>query len=276
VSAGSDLLDLAELAGGHGRGRGYALVYVTYLDDSDADGSRVQTLAGYVAPLEAWRRFELLANAVCDSFNVSIIHAKDFEGTKGDFKGWSLKKKRDFIDLIYTAAEYNIPFGISRSILKDEYRKRQAELGLNKSASAYGVAFSSIIFTVIRDNTLSPQILQEGMSFIVESGHNNNEELQNHFHLVKDHEIFVGALRSLTFADKKSSRAIQLADFFAFYSRRAASKSEKVGAPVPLETHYKRFFHRVPHFQHTIHDAYKDGREAVKDWKTIIPDWGDA
>lgn len=273
MSAGRDILDVVELVGGHGRGRGCALVFVTYLDDSDAELSRVKTLAGYVAPLEGWRKFEDFANAVCAHFNVDVIHAKHFQDGKGCFKGWSKTKKFDFIDALYTAAEIHVPVGISRSILKDEYRKRQQELQLNKSTSAYGVAFSSLVFTAIRDTSLTPQILKEGMSFVVEDGHNNNQEIMNHYNRIKGHEIFEGAAKALTFADKTSSRAIQLADFYAFYSRRLAHKNAKTGQPVVPEPHYHRFIHRLPHYQTTIRDAYPEGREVVKDWRSILPKW---
>lgn len=271
MSTGSDLLDLAELAGGHGRGRGYALVYVTYLDDSDAEMSPVQTLAGYVARLEAWREFEVLAEAICTDQGVKILHAKDFQDTKGYFKGWSSIRKTTFIDGLYDAAVGRVDFGVSRSILKAEYRRRQRETGLNKSTSAYGTAFASLMFTTICDTNLAPQIVKEGMSFIVERGHNNNDEIEKHFHRTKDHPLFGGAVRTLAFARKEDSRAIQLADFFAFYSRRITAKFEKGGRqPLRPEPHYRRFRERLPHFLNTIYDPYPLGGE-VADYSRFVP-----
>lgn len=245
------------------------LVYVCYLDDSTAELSPVQTLAGYVARLDGWRAFEADADAICKSMGVDILHAKEFQDTKGCFKGWSGARKLQFIDMLYTAAAGRVDFGISRSILKEEYRKRQRELGLNKSTSAYGVAFASIVFTAVCDNTLSPFIVRDGMSFIVEAGHNNNEEIHNHYHRIKDHQVFADGLRSLTFARKEDSRAIQLADFYAFYSRRLTTRYEKHKEPQVPEPHFRRFIKRVPHFQNTIYDAY--GGPVLDDYSEFIP-----
>jgi L-ribulose-5-phosphate 3-epimerase UlaE len=56
--------------------------------------------------------------------------------------------------------------------------------------------------------------------FLVETGNNNNSEIGNFFHKMTKQPAFEGSLRSISFVTKDSCRAIQLADFFAFYSRR--------------------------------------------------------
>jgi hypothetical protein len=61
----------------------------------------------------------------------------------------------------------------------------------------------------------------EGVSFILETGHENNVEAEGVFHDVRRlYGDAAAALRSISFVPKESSRAIQMADLFAFYSRR--------------------------------------------------------
>ena len=209
--SGSELIDLVRLAGGHERGRGYALVFICYLDDSDSEHSSVLTLAGYVAPLSTWQQFETKADDACGNYNVPIFHAHEFHRTRDEYKGWSSIKKASFIDEFYAVPP---SMGISISIRKKGYKDRQTETGLNKSMSAYGVAFASIAASLVTNFSISEQIREQGVSFIVEAGHNNNAEIEKYFNKFKHHEFFEGVLRSITFSGKEESRAIQLADLY--------------------------------------------------------------
>lgn len=59
------------------------------------------------------------------------------------------------------------------------------------------------------------------MSFVLETGHENNPEAEEVFNNVRRLYGDAGAaLRSICFVPKESCRAIQMADLFAFYSRR--------------------------------------------------------
>lgn len=233
-------------------------MYVCYLDDSDAEQSSVMTLAGYTSTLDDWEKFEKRADRFCNAYEVPILHAKEFHDGKGCHKGWSQTKKNAFIDGLYNIAADTVLVGLSRSAQKKTYRDRKAETGLNASMSAYGYTFASIIHTLARGSGLSKRIQEQGLSFVVESGHNNNEEIEKFFHRVKNQEIYKGILRSFTFSGKDESRAIQLADFYAFYSRRHAAKLDVHNGKVvlPAEKNYARFVHRLPHDGFTIADPY--------------------
>lgn len=242
-----------------------AFVFVCYLDDSDAEQSSVLTLAGYAAPLTLWRDFEERASAVCTAYKVPILHAKEFHGTKDHFRGWSSVKKNSFIDEFYS-----IPpsFGISMSIRKKIYRERQAETGLNKSTSSYGAAFASMT-SIITNYSISDKIKRDGLSFVIESGHNNNEEIEKYFHRIKNHELFSGVMHTLTFSGKSESRAIQLADIYAFYSRRHAAKVDRFKRDIalPSERIYGRILDKCPHFPTVITNPYAGRFEGTKDGK---------
>ena len=233
-------------------------MFVCYLDDSDAEQSSVMTLAGYTASLENWEKFEKRADRLLNSYGVPILHAKEFQDTKGAHKGWSQVKKNAFIDGLYGIAAATVTVGLSRSAQKKTFRARQLETGINPWMSAYGYAFGSIIHTLTRGSSLSAQIQKEGLSFVVESGHKNNAEIEQFFHKVKNQEIYKGILRSFAFSGKAESRAIQLADFYAFFSRRHAAKLDVHNGKVilPPEKMYGRFVHRLPHEGFTITDPY--------------------
>jgi hypothetical protein len=66
---------------------------------------------------------------------------------------------------------------------------------------------------------------------ILERGHENNAEAERNFYDVRDQHGLDNILRSISFIDKEHCRAIQMADLFAFYSRRHGVKMEAA----PLE-----------------------------------------
>jgi hypothetical protein len=263
------ILDLANLAGGH-RNRGVVGVFVCYLDDSDAELSSIVTLAGYVARLELWQLFEQKAGPIFNRYNVSVLHAKELHDTDGCFRGWSMLKKRSFIHDVYALANRCVAFGISVSARKNRIKQWRRERPKNSGMSAYGVCFSSIMHTVIMNNSLRKEIQSDGISFIVESGHRNNAEIEKSFHRQSKLEFYTGIARSISFADKQSSRAIQIADFFAFYSRRAEATSDRFDGKLSLPGNqlYMIAREQVQHFHRVLRgDIHKDSMaEAINPW----------
>ena len=71
---------------------------VCYLDDSGTDDAApVLTMAGYLGTYTGWALFEQDAKKVFDDFGVKVLHGKEFNDTKGDFRKWSKQKKEKFV-----------------------------------------------------------------------------------------------------------------------------------------------------------------------------------
>ncbi len=149
-----------------------------YLDDSDADTGAVMTIAGYLAEQDDWARFEAHAEKVCHDFDVDVIHCREFEKNKGCFKGWSIPRKTAFMLAIRDAMLGTVLCGISRSMPKDYYKARKAQLRLNPQIGAYGFCFGTIVHTLCHGNEvgLMDQVKAEGVAYKVETGHKNNPE----------------------------------------------------------------------------------------------------
>src|SRR5262245_6944036 len=74
------------------------IVLVGYLDDSGKDPqNRVTTLAGFLARDTSWKAFETQVEPVFKRARVNILHAKDLEATRGEFKGWKVIQKQAFV-----------------------------------------------------------------------------------------------------------------------------------------------------------------------------------
>jgi hypothetical protein len=224
------------LAGGH-RDDGIIGMFACYLDDSDSKLSSVTTMAGYLARVSAWREFEKEVEPVFNNYGVEILHTKELHDTKGCFENWTRIKKETFIGEIYAIANKYVSLAISVSARKNSVQRMRKESRKNSGVSAYGVCFNSIVFSVVRHKSLRDEIKRDGVSFIVESGHVNNGELERFFHKQKKHPLYTDVIRSLKFVGKEDSRAIQIADFFAFHSRRCEAASDCFDGKLSLPVH---------------------------------------
>ena len=115
------------------------------------------------------------------------------------------------------------------SVLKSAYKKRKIETGLDRTMSPYGYCFGVIINHLLVDEILERILGQNGVDigFIIEGGNKNDNNILNVFNAVRHKYMLENKLKSISFMDKDSSKALQLADFFAYYSRRTVEKSEK-------------------------------------------------
>jgi hypothetical protein len=103
-----------------------------------------------------------------------------------------------------------------------------------QTVAPHTFCFQVIVDWLLRDIRIGKQVHEEGITFLLEAGHDNNAQAKKEFHWVREHFKLENVLHSIDFVKKDSCRAIQLADLIAFYSRRdgvALFKSKEPGAP---------------------------------------------
>ena len=98
--------------------------------------------------------------------------------------------------------------------------KRSAHITIASGSSGIGFSVTEIAGLVMRSARSAPRSAPKGLSFILERGHENNTEVKHHFQEVRHQHKLEGVLGSVSFHAKQDSHAIQLADLFAYYSRR--------------------------------------------------------
>jgi hypothetical protein len=120
---------------------------------------------------------------------------------------------------------------------------------------------------IITDRQIAPLVDKHGISFLVESGNNNNSEIEQFFQRMSKQPAFGGALRSISFVAKNSCRAIQLADFFAFYSRRHMRNADRFSGQLylPLIAYLQIIQERVPVWQDAAFNIPVDNLGRVED-----------
>lgn len=232
-------------------------MYVCYLDDSYASDGVVMSLAGYAATEEQWASLEKEIDNLFRAFGVDALHAMEFHRRKGCFAGWNKAKRRAFVEGLGLMTR-DLTLAMSVHVNRKNYRARQEELNLNAGMSAYCVGFSAIVHTVARGNSLWEQVDREGLRFVVEHGNPNNAEIAIHFEMLRTHGLYGDCLKAIEFSRKNGSRAIQLADFFAFYSRRWADRSLAAGANPRTERdeELRALEKYLPHSMHVVNETY--------------------
>ena len=207
-------------------------VFVCYLDDSGKDPKNpITTLAGYVARDAAWSLFERNVEPVFKEFGVEVLHARDLHNTDRDFKGWRRVEKEKFVSRVCEAMAPQVPFGISFSVDKKIYEARR------KESRAQGVPkctpYTYCLRVIIDWLLEQAEIRAVGVSFVLECGHQNNTEARLLFEEVRRRHGLEGVLGTISFHAKQDSYAIQLADLFAYYSRRRVKRIEEHQTPEP-------------------------------------------
>jgi hypothetical protein len=223
---------------------------VCYLDDSGTDKqSPVLTMAGYVGLQLHWAAFELSAAKIFTAYSVTSLHAVDFNATKNQFEGWPRARKEAFIARLLWELKKAAPFGVMASITKTAYAKAK-RLGEHAQQSAYGHCFGKVLDAIMWSKHMKFAASRGAtLSFAVERGNRNDRDVQRVFNKAKWDPRNLGVekvLKSVEFVDKKSSIALQMADFLAFTGRRLALHSERQRKYLELTDLQKITLYSIP------------------------------
>jgi hypothetical protein len=204
-------------------------VLVCKLDMSTATDNPfgVVCMAGYVGLLTAWLEFEQTARLIFDRYGVTVLHAKEFYDTDGEFDGWSRDKKEAFIREIQRKCIVgHLDAGIIFGTPKTEWLKAKRKHNLEHRQSAFGFCFKAIINQIFADVVIGKAIaLGETLSFVLESGDNNAGDAERIFEEAKAFSDWNRRkLYSFGFASKESAIGLQIADFLAVTSRKHIDK----------------------------------------------------
>lgn len=223
---------------------------VCYLDDSGTDEqSPVLTLAGYVGLQPHWAAFEHSAAKIFKAYDVTSLHAVDFNATKNQFKGWPRARKEAFIANLLVELKKAAPFGVMASITKTAYAKAKSVVE-HAQQSAFGHCFGNVLDALMWSKHMKFAASKGAtLSFVVERGNKNDQDVVRVFNKAKWDPRNLGVekvLRSVEFAAKNSSVALQMADFLAFTGRRLALHSERKRKYLELTDLQKVTLYSIP------------------------------
>jgi len=207
--------------------RRWHAVLVCYLDDSGEANEPVITLAGLVGTADGWLEFEPRARALFDQVGIRYLHTVELHHRRGEFDGWNSAETADFANALFRIAERYTGFAIEFSVVKSRFHEAKKEYGLKHETSAMSMCFRGVLDRIVKDEGFQDAAEVPGvdLSFVVERGHANNQDVLNRFDAIKKMEP--KRFGTLIFKDKKEHVALQAADFIAFYSRRIRNSTAK-------------------------------------------------
>jgi len=210
------------------------MAFAFYGDEARTDSeSAIVTLAGYIGLYDDWLPFEEKATKVFADFGVNVLHGVDFYHRRKDFKGWSRTKQEDFAVAMQALLKGAATFAVTQSCVVADFKKVKREFKVAQQESPYGYCFRRIVGIILKDPVMRmsfDEIENADVSFILEQGCNNKGDVERIYEETKRISSMRGRLAALTFAAKDSTKSLQMADFFAYYSRRyLGTFDEKTG-----------------------------------------------
>ena len=220
---------------------GRLFLLVTYLDDSGKDPQNpITSLGGYAASEDAWAIFERNAEPIFQEYiGDEPLHAKDLYHGAGVYEDWKVVKKQSFVAQICMKLYPLQPLmGVSFAVRKASYKTRAAEAikrGLRKrTVTPYTFCLDAILNWVLTDVQVGKIANERGLALILECGNEHNEEARQSLDAIKKRHN-LEQVRSLSFVPKTECRAIQMADLFAYYTRRHNRGIEIEGKEPPVD-----------------------------------------
>jgi hypothetical protein len=212
-------------------------------------------MAGYFAPLAAWKAFEFKSSRVFDDFGVSVFHAKDFKDRNGEFKDWTPYRRNEFLSEWFLCAQGLGVFGISVSIKRNCFdRFKTADKRLS-SLSPLMVSFGPIASMLCVGSSLPKFPAPDKSNFVIEAGNHNNSGILHSFNRLVQSKAYGENLGTLDFVPKDNCKAIQMADFWAYHSRKLCKKIDLLNENEPPPREVSIASHYVPHHLEMIFGA---------------------
>lgn len=219
------------------------MIVSVYIDESGTHGSPVTILGGWVGRLGQWATFDPKWQRLLKRGHLTYFHSKKLKHTQGEFKGWTVAQKKEFMAAAAKLGTKNLGFGFAIILGEDDYQAhyvaghRPKEVQLD---SRYGLCFRYCLGIIpeLAMQTFKQEDLE--ISFVLESGHVNYGDADRIFSKVKKSRLpneqkIIRTLKSLTTGDKIDFPGLQMADVIAYNAFQHATKTPFPTVPLSLE-----------------------------------------
>jgi len=195
------------------------VIFTAYLDESGTHaGADVSAMAGHVADARQWRKYQKRTAKLFKRYGVQVFHAIDVRRGHGDFKGWTVDRKIEFLDEFQHIINETLESAFVAFIRDDDYKYYSGLHWPKKTRrdSKYTLMFRACLAHVVDVVGHIPQAFEPRLHVVLEDGHNNAEDARRSYQWVKDRlPRAQRALAGLTFSDK-NDLPIAAADNFAY------------------------------------------------------------
>lgn len=238
------------------------VIVTAHIDENGTDGSETMLLSAHIAEMRQWYQFEQRAGALFREHGVRIFHAKEFHDSDGDFAGWKVDKKIDFLDDFGHIANETLAAGVTSLIKMSEYKEVYAcppkpkKLRLD---TAYGLCFRETL-QLLCDMVLKGQWDAKWgdnprtLHVVIEDEAKNVGDAIRVFREFKADLLpqYVGLLGTITLDTKENCLPLSISDLMAHSTRRWKEKVPPKWTPKKKlkmqggyrQNHYRNHIHK--------------------------------
>jgi hypothetical protein len=182
-------------------------------------------MAGYVSTMGGWKAFERKSRKLFKGEQIEVFHAKDFHHEAQEFEGWREPRKMRFATEWLEIAKEHVFCGATISIDKASYNSARHHRKTTANVAPFTYCLNIVMERLCGDGETWDLIQKDQLSLIFEKGNAHDGGLKVEFENIKLRNKLDEHLGSATVAPKRSSRALQLADYLAFFSWQQAEKA---------------------------------------------------
>ncbi|MGO9806398.1 MAG: hypothetical protein ACLPKH_06725 [Rhodomicrobium sp.] len=165
------------------------MVLTAYLDESGTHaGAKVSAMAGFVGNARQWRKYKKRTASLFKRYGVKVFHAIDVRRGHGDFKGWTVDRKIEFLDEFQHIINDTLESGVV-SFIRDEDYKYYSGLHWPKKTrrdSKYTIMFRACLAQIVDVVGHIPHPKEPRLHVVLEDGHNNAEDAVRNYKWVQE------------------------------------------------------------------------------------------
>lgn len=209
------------------------MALAAYFDASGTHhGSSVMAFAAYVADVDQWQRFDAEWRDMLNRYELKVFHMTDCESLLGEFKGWTVQKKKTFLSSVVAKILLRARFGFSYSVNLHHF----AEIIGGRYEDRLGNPFVFCLGGLLREIAYwcDTRQISEDIAYFIEQGDDQNQYVASLMATAQEQENLQRfRVRSWTFGSKVAHTPLQAADFLAFESYKHWRNTEVAGEKRP-------------------------------------------
>jgi hypothetical protein len=200
-------------------------VLTVYLDESGThDKSHFHVMAGYASTDEKWKAFDIAWDTVLRNYDINYFHMKDCAHFIGEFAGWDEDKRKPFLEELIRVIHDNTEFGIGIAMGGPSFTDPKLRTILAREV------FIALALCQAIDQCVHLKIIDR-MFFVFDQRPKFKSVVQKAYDEVCAMDSALkNLLQGVIFADDKTVRPLQAADFLAYEINKLMSQDSTITA----------------------------------------------
>ena len=203
-----------------------------YMDESGGRDTDIIVLAGYIAEVRTWTRFERDWKKVLLEFRVPHFHMKELEHGKGAFKGWGRTKRKDFQNRLLFIIQTIGVIPVSCSVDVADYKEALSEKIPRTFRDPYFHCFTEWLVNAMQYCINHGKDADE-LALVVDRKEKLAMKITALFNSFKDSDIMFtkqqrAFLKGVVLGDDEDIIPLQAADFLAYEVRESRQGNQRI------------------------------------------------